>query len=187
MGRMAHDPLGGGFLRSGNVTPVVRSPRRRASSRRPRWLLVLAAVLSAIPAVVVPTTSASAAPTFKTPGFNIQTFADIGLDTLGGANLTNFVYLPSGKILAIGKTGYIAVGAPPPSGPGSWARLTVNGVPGGAIDVNTDGDRGLTGLDLAPDYATSRRLYLAYNYAQRTAPRRPGRTATSAAASPASS
>jgi hypothetical protein len=95
-------------------------------------------------------------------GFNIQTFADIGLGTLGGPNLTNFDYLPSGRIFAIGKTGFVAVGPPPPSTANQWSRVTVNGAD--QFIVNSDGDRGLTGLALAVDFASSGRLYLAYNY-----------------------
>src|ERR1700737_1987007 len=100
--------------------------------RRPRWRLVFAAVATAVAMVGLPTTAASAAPVLK-PGFNIGTFADL-TSVMGGANLTNFAYLPGGKVLAVGKTGFIAVG-PPPGTAGAYVRLTVNGTPASPLPV----------------------------------------------------
>ncbi|MFN2555276.1 MAG: PQQ-dependent sugar dehydrogenase [Nitriliruptorales bacterium] len=66
----------------------------------------------------------------------------------GQYNLTDFSYLPDGSILTSGKDG------------------TVNWVPAGGtprriarLPVLTDGDLGLVGLAVAPDYSTTRRVY----------------------------
>ncbi len=56
--------------------------------------MVLAAIVTAIPIVVLPATSASAAPVLQ-PGFTLTSGGDLGLS----GNVTNFVYLPGGKIL----------------------------------------------------------------------------------------
>src|SRR5262249_31999001 len=70
---------------------------------------------------------------------------------------TNFVYLPGGRILAINKTGQVrqgTFGGPP------WATVNVSFL----NQINSAVDRGLVGLDLAPDYAGSGSLYLYYDY-----------------------
>ena len=109
--------------------------------------------------VVLPVTTASAAPALK-PGFNIATFTELGEPVSGG--VTNFAYLPSGKILAVSKTGFFGVG-PQPGQPGTWTRLFINGGPNPLPNLNSDGDRGLSGLELSFDFASSRKIYVLYN------------------------
>ena len=113
----------------------------------------------AIPMVVLPVTAASAAPALK-PGFNIAAFTDLGEPVSGG--VTNFAYLPSGKILAVSKTGFFGVG-PQPGTAGTWTRLMINGGPNALPNLNSDGDRGLSGLELSFDFATTGKIYVLYN------------------------
>ncbi|NKQ55259.1 PKD domain-containing protein [Amycolatopsis sp. K13G38] len=65
-------------------------------------------------------------------------------------DLTDFAYLPDGSILTIGKSGKLAWVSP------SGATRTLH-----TFQVRTDGDLGLVGLAVAPDYATSHQIYLA--------------------------
>jgi Glucose / Sorbosone dehydrogenase/PKD domain len=116
-------------------------------------------MVTAIPMVILPVTAASAQPALK-PGFNIATFTDLGEPVSGG--VTNFAYLPSGKILAVSKTGFIGVG-PQPGTPGAWTRLMINGGPNALPNLNSDGDRGLSGLALSLDFGTSGKIYVLYN------------------------
>ncbi|AGM10288.1 PQQ-dependent sugar dehydrogenase [Amycolatopsis keratiniphila] len=68
-------------------------------------------------------------------------------------DLTDFAYLPDGSVLSIGKSGKVAW--VPVTGP---ARTIAN------LPVHDDGDLGLVGLAVAPDYATSHRIYLAWSF-----------------------
>jgi glucose/arabinose dehydrogenase len=128
-----------------------------ARLRRSRLVLLAATVALAIPIVVLPTaTTASAlAPTqIRVAGFSFGQPTSTALPT----SLTNFVYLPGGQILAIGKQGDITTGFF--GNNGSWHTVNVSFL----NPLNSDVDRGLTGVDLAPDYATSGVLYLLYDY-----------------------
>jgi uncharacterized protein with LGFP repeats/glucose/arabinose dehydrogenase len=64
--------------------------------------------------------------------------------------LTDFAYLPDESLLSVGKTGRVMY-APLTGAPREVAR----------ISTNTTGDLGLTGLAVAPDYATSHTIYTA--------------------------
>jgi glucose/arabinose dehydrogenase len=122
--------------------------------QRPRWVLILAVLAVAVPVVVVPATTASAdlAPTqYRVPGFSLGTGNPVPL-----SHLTNFVYLPNGRILAIGKEGEVQQGTLG----GSWSA--VNWTP--RDPINSDVDRGLVGIDIAPDYSSSGIVYLSYDY-----------------------
>lgn len=66
-------------------------------------------------------------------------------------DLTNFEYLPDGSVISTGKGGKVAVVSP------TGAVTTIATIP-----VTTEQDLGLTGLALAPDFATSRTVYLSY-------------------------
>jgi glucose/arabinose dehydrogenase len=129
-----------------------------ARLRRSRLVLLAATVALAVPVVVLPTaTTASAlAPTqYRVPGFSLGT----GQDTNMPDTLTNFVYLPSGRILAINKTGQVRLGT---WGGPLWSPVTFNP----KSPINSDVDRGLVGLAIANDYATSGTVFLMYDYNQ---------------------
>ncbi|MFE6611779.1 PQQ-dependent sugar dehydrogenase [Amycolatopsis sp. NPDC057786] len=68
-------------------------------------------------------------------------------------DLTDFAYLPDGSVLSTGKSGKIAW--VPTGGP---ARTIAN------LPVHDDGDLGLVGLAVAPDFATSRQIYLTWSF-----------------------
>ena len=131
--------------------PVGRHSVARALRRR--WLLAIAAAALALPVVVLPTAtpaSALAPAQFRVSGFSFaQPIAT------GNTNLTNFVYLPSGAILTTGKEGNLRLVAN-----GSSSPVAVNF----ANPINSDVDRGLVGIDIAPDFATTGTLYLLYDY-----------------------
>jgi glucose/arabinose dehydrogenase/PKD repeat protein len=71
-------------------------------------------------------------------------------------DLTNFAFLPGGNMLVTGKSGTLRLVSP---NTGASQIVTTNP----PISVNSCGDRGLVGIALANDYATSGRLYLLYN------------------------
>src|SRR5262245_3843830 len=123
-------------------------------ARRSPWIPALVAAAIALPAVMMPAAPASALvqPQFRVPGFS---FTKTGTDLPG--QLMDFAYLPSGHILAIGKDGHITQGL---FGQNPWTPVSVTF----ADPLNSIRDRGLTGVALAPDFATSRQVYLLYNY-----------------------
>ncbi|MGW5716180.1 PQQ-dependent sugar dehydrogenase, partial [Amycolatopsis sp. NPDC003865] len=94
----------------------------------------------------VVTTGVAAAATTLPPGFVLR-------DTnagLGAQPLTDFAYLPDNSTFVIGKGGAVR-----------W--LPADGTAGRTIatlPVRTDEDLGLVGLAVAPDFATSRTIYL---------------------------
>jgi glucose/arabinose dehydrogenase len=110
----------------------------------------------ALPVVVVPASPAAAlAPVqFRVPGFSF-TRSDTGLP----GQLMDFVYLPNGRIMAIGKSGAIRQGNFGDADE-AWVPVSVS-----LPNLNSEVDRGLTGISLAPDFATSRQVYLLYDYA----------------------
>jgi glucose/arabinose dehydrogenase len=86
-------------------------------------------------------------------------FSQVQIPTgLAGLDLTNFVFLPgtNGLMLATGKCGSIR------RVDQQGANTAVSWTPHDA--VNCDHDRGLLGFDLAPDFATSKRVWTLYNY-----------------------
>jgi glucose/arabinose dehydrogenase len=109
----------------------------------------------ALPVVVTPGSPAGAVvpPQFRVPGFS---FTRTDTDLPG--QLMDFAYLPSGRILAIGKAGDITQGQ---FGVSPWTPVSVT-----LPNLNSVRDRGLTGVALAPDFATTRQVYLLYNYNQ---------------------
>jgi len=91
-------------------------------------------------------TAASAAPTLP-PGFVLR-------DQPSGQAayaLTDFVYLPDGSVLTTGKSGKVA-----------WVSTTgqVENI-ANLTDTRSTGDLGLVGIAIAPDFATSRKVYTA--------------------------
>ncbi|MGW3962038.1 PQQ-dependent sugar dehydrogenase [Amycolatopsis sp. NPDC005003] len=105
--------------------------------------LLLTALLTGALLPVVATGVAAAAT--LPPGFVLRD-TDSGL---GPYQLTDFAYLPDNSVLATGKGGRVRWL------PVSGAARTVATLP-----VHSDGDLGLVGLAVAPDYATSRAVYL---------------------------
>ncbi len=67
----------------------------------------------------------------------------------GPGELTDFGYLPDGSILTIGKTGKV-----------TWVSTTGQIQTVATLPVNSSGDVGLVGLAIAPDYETTRNIYL---------------------------
>ena len=109
------------------------------------------AVLLASVGVIVAATPASA---LSLPsGFSL-----VSVPT-GASNLTNFAFLPDGTdtMLVIGKCGPVRRVTQ------TGTSVAVSFTPSGTT-VNCEGDRGLVGIDLARDYATSGTVYLTYNY-----------------------
>src|SRR5262249_54942768 len=137
-----------------DVAPLSQARIRRALTRY-RWTLIVAALATAIPAVVVPASPASAlAPTqYRLSGFSLGT----GQDTNMPDTLTNFVYLPSGQILAINKNGQVRRGT---FGGSLWAPVSFTT----QDPINSDVDRGMVGIAIAPDYASTGTVYLLYDY-----------------------
>jgi glucose/arabinose dehydrogenase len=114
-----------------------------------KWISsILALCLLPIAAVSSNAEVASAAPALP-PGFT-----RVPIPTgFGEFDLVNFKFLPSGEILAAGKCGGLR-----------RVALTGTSVALPSIPVYCNGDRGLLGIDLAPDFETSRRIYTLYNY-----------------------
>ena len=119
-----------------------------------RLVVGVVAVALVVPVVILaPVSPASAAtPQFRPPEFGL---ASSGTDL--PTSMTNFVYLPSGRIIAIGKQGDITQGV---FGQEPWQVVTVNFL----NSINSDVDRGLTGIDLDVNYATNGVVYLLYSY-----------------------
>jgi glucose/arabinose dehydrogenase len=130
------NPLGAAMLRA------------RTSPRRVALVSVLAAVAATLPAVP----AAAAAPGLA-PGFVLRDI-ETGLTGISGGSLgdglTDFAYLPDESLLAVGKYGRVTW-VPRSGEPRRIADLPTNG----------NGDLGLNGLAVAPDYATSRAVYTA--------------------------
>lgn len=105
-------------------------------------LLVVTALLPAMP------TSASAAdlPPFSLPPGFVLRDQPTGQ---GPYELTDFAYLPDGSILTLGKPGKI-----------TWISKTGQIKDVATLPVKTDGDLGLIGLSIAPDYEKTRHIYL---------------------------
>lgn len=115
--------------------------------RRVRALgLACVALVSAalLPAITAP--AASAAGATLPAGFVLR-------DQPSGQaanDLTDFAYLPDGSMLTTGKQGKV-----------DWVGLDGQAHVLTTLGVNSGGDLGLIGLAIAPDYATSHKIYLA--------------------------
>ncbi|OXM50590.1 PQQ-dependent sugar dehydrogenase [Amycolatopsis alba] len=68
-------------------------------------------------------------------------------------DLTDFAYLPDGSVLSTGKSGKVA-----------WVPVTGQARTLATLPVHAGGDLGLVGLAVAPDFATSRQIYLARSF-----------------------
>jgi glucose/arabinose dehydrogenase len=110
---------------------------------------VVATAIAAGIVVGVPNGVASAAVTVPT-GFLLQ---DTPTD-LGGQPLTDFAFLPDQSMIAIGKNGRV-----------NWVPETGPARHIATLPTVANTDMGLLGVAVAPDYATSRKIYTA-----RTAP-----------------
>ncbi len=108
-------------------------------------LAALAAAMSLVVMTLAPTSPASAA-TSLAPGFLLLS----STSGQGRYNLTDFAYLADGSMLTTGKDGVVNW-VPLGGSPRTIARLA----------VLTEGDLGLVGVAVPPDYATSRRIYTA--------------------------
>src|SRR6476646_1177345 len=133
--------------------PVGRQLCARAV--RSRLLLAVAVAAVALPVVVLP--AAPPASALQTPQVRVSGFSFGQPIATNNTNLTNFVYLPNGLILSLGKEGTVTLVNT------SNGSITPVGV-SFANQVNSDVDRGVVGIDLAPDYASSGTLYLLYDY-----------------------
>jgi glucose/arabinose dehydrogenase len=105
---------------------------------------VVAALLTMLMVPASLTSIASAVPTLPS-GFVLR-------DQPSGQaafDLTDFAYLPDGTLLSIGKKDKVA-----------WVGPDGNSHVVATLPVNNSGDLGLVGLAVAPDYATSRQIYL---------------------------
>ncbi|RZQ64351.1 PQQ-dependent sugar dehydrogenase [Amycolatopsis suaedae] len=94
--------------------------------------------------VALPAPEAAAAPALR-PNFVLK-------DTPSGQGpweMTDFVYLPDDSVLTTGKNGRLA-----------WVSKTGQPKTIANIPVNSDGDLGLVSVEVAPDYATSKHIYL---------------------------
>jgi glucose/arabinose dehydrogenase len=124
--------------------------RARSSLRRVTLLPVLALVAGAL--TVLPAAPAAAAPVLQKDFVlrDIETGLK-GINSTGlGDGLTDFAYLPDESLLVAGKFGKI-MWAPRTGAPRQIAN----------IPTNAEGDLGLNGLAVAPDFATSKAIYTA--------------------------
>lgn len=105
----------------------------------------LVAVVSLVGTTLAPASPAAAATSLPSGFVRISSSSG-----QGEYNLTDFAYLPDGSMLTTGKNGVVNW-VPAGGAPRRIARLP----------VLTDGDLGLVGLAVAPDYASTRRVYTA--------------------------
>src|SRR2546430_6746987 len=131
--------------------PVGRQCLARAA--RSRLLLAVAVAAVALPVVVLP--GAPPASALQTPQIRVSGFSFGQPIGTNNTNLTNFVYLPNGLILTLGKEGIVTLV--------NGGLITSVGV-NFRDPINSDVDRGVVGIALAPDYASSGTLYLLYDY-----------------------
>ncbi|KDN23939.1 PQQ-dependent sugar dehydrogenase [Amycolatopsis rifamycinica] len=109
--------------------------------RKLRVLLATVLLGALLPVVSPAVASAATLP----PGF-VLLDTDTGL---GPYELTDVAYLPDNSVLATGKDGRVR-----------WLPVTGAGRTIATLAVRADEDLGLVGLAVAPDYATSRAIYL---------------------------
>jgi glucose/arabinose dehydrogenase len=119
--------------------------------RRVALLVVLVAVLGLVTATG--RQAASAAERKLPTGFVLRDIAT-GMNPSSGADpgdlLTDFAWLPDESLLAVGKFGKV-----------TWAPRTGSPRQIAMLPTNSTGDLGLTGIAIAPDFATSRTVYTA--------------------------
>jgi len=118
---------------------------------RARWGRFFASVILVAAGLSLASVRPASAESVYPLGFGVTTI-DSGQ---GKFNLTDFVFLPAGGILTSGKDGRVVHISPDLATQKTIAQ----------INVATDGDLGLVGIDLAPDYAETRRIYAVYSYA----------------------
>ncbi|WP_410637315.1 PQQ-dependent sugar dehydrogenase [Amycolatopsis sp. lyj-346] len=111
------------------------------AARKLRGLLVAVLIGVLLPVVSPGVATAATLP----PGFVLQD-TDTGL---GLYQLTDFAYLPDNSVVATAKDGRVR-----------WVPVTGTGRTIATLPVRADEDLGLVGLAVAPDYATSRAIYL---------------------------
>ncbi|WP_370973406.1 PQQ-dependent sugar dehydrogenase [Amycolatopsis sp. cg9] len=102
-------------------------------------------VASVLTGALLPALSPAAAATALPPGFVLRD-TDTGL---GQYQLTDFAYLPDGSVLATAKDGRVR-----------WLPVTGAGKTVATLPTRSVSDLGLVGVAVAPDYATSRTIYL---------------------------
>jgi glucose/arabinose dehydrogenase len=124
-----------------------------ARAARCRLLLAVAVAALAIPVVVLPAATPAAA--LQTPQLRVSGFSFGQPIATNNTNLTNFVYLPNGLLLTLGKEGIMTL-----VNGNSVTPVTVSF----RDQINSNVDRGVVGIALAPDYATSGNLYILYDY-----------------------
>jgi glucose/arabinose dehydrogenase len=130
-----------------SVPKMDRSPR---ALRRAMVQLTVEVALASLVAAIPTAPSASSQPNI-TQGFLLQ-----GTETgLASFDLTNFAFLPGGDMLVIAKSGALRL----VTQTGVSSSIATNP----SISVNSCGDRGLLGIALANNYATSGTLYLLYD------------------------
>ena len=123
----------------------------RVRPRTPALVLVLLlALLPAVAEVALTTPTATAATAPQLPSGFTRTALPSGQDPY---QLTDVAFLPGGGHLTTGKSGRVAWVGP------TGTTRTVTTVPS-VVDA---GDLGLTDITLAPDFATSGRVYTAYS------------------------
>ncbi len=125
---------------------ALRNARRQS---RKVFAFVLAWLLLLVTAPVIDMQAAEAAVALPA-GFSLQSIATGQPE----GSLTNFEFLPGDGVMTLGRSGLITVvsGDAPPR--------TLLSIP----DIRAVGDLGALGLTLAPDYATSGRLYTWYTH-----------------------
>lgn len=114
-------------------------------------LTMTGATIAVIPSGSAPMMQAApliqAAPSGLPAGFAVTSHAS----GQAGGDLTDFAYLPDGSMITTGKSGKVAW----VSAGGARTRSLAN------LPVTTVQDLGLSGLAVAPDYSTSKTIYLA--------------------------
>src|SRR5688500_2041371 len=106
-------------------------------------VMTAALAVSTLALTVATATPAAVAPTLA-PGFR-RVAIPTGMPDF---QLTNFVFLPSGEMLVAGTCGHLR------RIDQSGAGINLPSIP-----VNCIGDRGLLGIDIAPDYISSGIVY----------------------------
>src|SRR3954471_2712608 len=117
--------------------------RAHRTGLRGRWLRLALAAAVALTAATLAGTPANAAT--LSPGFAV-----VDLPSGQAETLTDFAFAPDGSWFTIGKNGRVA-----------WVSAAGEPRTLATLPVVTVQDLGLTGLAVAPDYATSHKIYLA--------------------------
>src|SRR4051794_22059853 len=121
---------------------TARTAHRSGTGTRGRLLRLALAAAVALTAATLTGTPANAAT--LSPGFAVVDLPSGQADTL-----TDFAFAPDGSWFTTGKNGRVA-----------WVSADGKPTTLATLPVVTQQDLGLTGLAVAPDYATSRTIYL---------------------------